>query len=244
MPHLERGPSEYSFSTPKNGSVTPSKMETFPPSAISPDVKSTSNIVLQNRHQVKGIQLTLTYGPWTFAEHIARQKELCKMRRKKSALGKATIAYRQQKLSRSLDEEMCNSLDEYEKSPKKSNIQTTIHECRHFYVTDSLEHGPATASVAMSERTLDPDKNTQQGLLGPTEFDVKREKSIMMPLSILPTTVNNVPSFTPIYQGTPAIEICSDIDTASDIDTLLPMVLSSWHARRTLCAMSPRDSTC
>jgi hypothetical protein len=65
----------------------------------------------------------------------------------------------------------------------------------------------------------------------------------MMPLSIFPSTANDLPSFTPIYQGT-AIEISTDIDTASDIDTLLPMVLSSWHARRTLCAMSPRDSTC
>jgi hypothetical protein len=122
--------------------------------------------VLQNRHQVKGIQLTPTYGPWTFAKHIARQKELCKMRRNKSALGKATIANCQQKLSQSLDDEMCNTLDEYEKSPRKCKIKTTIHECRHFYVTDSSEHAPATASVAMSESTLDPDKNTQQGYQG------------------------------------------------------------------------------
>jgi len=244
MPHLERGPSEYSFPTPKNRSGTPSSKESFSPNAVSPDVKSTSNIVLQNRHQVKGIQLTLTYGPWTFAKHIARQKELFKMQRNKSALGKATIAYCQQKLSRSLDDEMCNALDEYEQLPKKCKIQMTIHECRHFYVTDSSEHAPATASVAMSESTLDPDKTTEQGLSGPNECNVKREKSVMMPLSIFPTTANNVPSFTPIYQCTPAIEISTDIDTVSDIDTLLPMVLLSWHARRTLCAMSPRDSTC
>jgi hypothetical protein len=119
MPHLEYGPSEYSFPTPKNGLGMPSSMESFPPNAVSPDVKSTSNIVLQNRHQVKGIQLTLTYGPRTFAEHIAHQKDLCKMRRNKSALGKAAIAYRQQKLSQALDGEMCNALDEYEKFPRK-----------------------------------------------------------------------------------------------------------------------------
>jgi hypothetical protein len=201
-------------------------MELFPPNAVSPDVKSKSNIVLQNRHQVKGIQLTLTYGPWTFAEHFAHQKDLCKMQRNKSALGKATIAYRQQKLSRALDDEMCNALDGYEKSPRKCKIQTTIYECRHFNVTDVSEHAPATASVAMSESTLDPNKNTQQGLSGPNEFNVKRENSIMMPLSIFSSTANNLPSFTPIYQGT-AIEISTDIDTASDIDTLLPMVLSS-----------------
>ncbi len=115
MPCLERGSSEYSFPTAKNGSGTPSSIESFPPNAVSPDVKSTSNIVLQNQHQVKGIQLTLTYGPRTFAEHIAHQKDLCKMRRNKSVLGKATIAYCQQKLSQALNDEMCNALDEYEK---------------------------------------------------------------------------------------------------------------------------------
>ncbi len=109
MPHLEPGSSEYSFPTPKMGSGTPSSMESFPPNAVSPDVKSTSNILLQNQHQVKGIQLTLTYGPRTFSKHIAHQKDLCKMRRNKSALRKATIAYCQQKLSQALDDEMCNA---------------------------------------------------------------------------------------------------------------------------------------
>jgi hypothetical protein len=72
---------------------------------------------------------------------------------------------------------MCNALDEYEKSPRKCKIQTTIHECRHFYVTDFLEHAPATTSIAISESTLAPDKNTQQGLPGPNEFNVKNENS-------------------------------------------------------------------
>ena len=136
MPHLERVPSEYSFPTPKNGLGTPSSMESSPPNAVSPDVKSTSNVVLQNRHQVRCIQLTLTCGPRTFAEHIANQKDLCKIRRKKSALGKATIAYRQLKLSRALDDEMCNALDVYEKSPRKRKVQTTIEGCKPFYVTN------------------------------------------------------------------------------------------------------------
>ncbi len=97
------------------------------------------------------------------------------MRRNKSALGKATIAYCQQKLSQTLDDEMCNALDEYEKSPRKCKIQTTIYECRHFYVTYFSEHAPATASIANSESTLDSDKNTQQGLSGPNEFNVKKD---------------------------------------------------------------------
>jgi hypothetical protein len=79
-------------------------------------------------------------------------------------------------LSGALDDEMFNALDEYEKLQRKCKIQTTIHECRHFYVTDFSEHAPAPASIAVSESTLDPDKITQQGLSGPTEFNVKREK--------------------------------------------------------------------
>jgi hypothetical protein len=72
---------------------------------------------------------------------------------------------------------------------------------------------------------------------------LKRGKSIMIPVPVFSSTVNDQPSFTPIHQGTET-EISTDIATASDVDTLLPMVLSSWHARRTLCALSPRDSTC
>jgi len=219
-------------------------MESSPPNAVSPDVKSTSNIVLQNRHQVKGNQLTLTCGPRTFAEHIANQKDLCKIRRKKSALGKATIAYRQQKLSQAQDDEMCNALDEYEKSPRKCKIQMTIDECKHFYVTDFSEHTPATASIAVSESTVDPDNNTtHQGLSRPNELNLKRGKSIMITVPIFSSTVNDQPSFTLIHRATET-EISKANATASDVDTLLPMVLSSWHARRTLCALSPRDSTC
>ncbi len=65
----------------------------------------------------------------------------------------------------------------------------------------------------------------------------------MMPVSVFSSTVNDQPSFTSIHPGTET-EISTDIATASDVDTLLPMVLSSWHAKRTLCALSPRDSTC
>jgi len=218
-------------------------MESSPPNTVSPDVKSTSNVLLQNRHQVKGIQLTLTCGPRTFAEHIANQKDLCKMRRRKSALGKATIAYRQQKLSPALNDEMCNALDEYEKSPRKCKVQTTIEGCKPFYVTDFSEHAPTTESISVSESTLVPDKNTQQGLSGPNELNWKRGKSIILPVPDFSSTVKDQPSFTLIHQDTET-EISMNIASANDVDTLLPMVLSSWHVRRTLCTLSPRDSTC
>ena len=64
----------------------------------------------------------------------------------------------------------------------------------------------------------------------------------MKQVPVISSTVNDQPSFTPIHRGTET-EISTDIATSSDVDTLLPMVLSSWHARRTLCALSPRDST-
>jgi hypothetical protein len=69
---------------------------------------------------------------------------------------------------------MCNALDEYDKSPRKCKIQMTIDECKHFYVTDFLEHAPATASIAVIKSTLVPDNNTQQGLSGPNELNLKR----------------------------------------------------------------------
>mgnify|MGYP000082150308 FL=1 len=63
MPHLERGPSEYSFSTPKNESATPSSIDKMPPYASLPDIKLTSTRVLQNREQEKGIQFSHTRRP-------------------------------------------------------------------------------------------------------------------------------------------------------------------------------------
>ena len=49
MPHLERGPSEYSFSTPKNESATPSSNDMMPPYASLAEIKLTSTNVLQNQ---------------------------------------------------------------------------------------------------------------------------------------------------------------------------------------------------
>jgi hypothetical protein len=70
MPHLERGPSEYSFSTPKDESATPSSIDTMPPFASLPDIKLTSTRVLQNREQEKGIQFSQTRGPQKYDEKM------------------------------------------------------------------------------------------------------------------------------------------------------------------------------
>ena len=70
MPHLERGPSEYSFPSPKNESATPSSMDTMPPDALSLDVNLTSRRVLQNREQEKGIQFSHTSRPQKHAEQM------------------------------------------------------------------------------------------------------------------------------------------------------------------------------
>ena len=70
MPHLERGPSEYSFSTPKDESATPSSIDTMPPYASLPDIKLTSTRVLQNREQEKDIQFSHTRGPQKYDEKM------------------------------------------------------------------------------------------------------------------------------------------------------------------------------
>jgi hypothetical protein len=70
MPHLEHGPLEYSFPTPKNESATPSSMDTMPPDTLSLDVKLTSRRVLQNRKQEKGIQSSHTSRPQKHAEQM------------------------------------------------------------------------------------------------------------------------------------------------------------------------------
>ena len=113
-------------------------------------------------------------------------------------LGKATIPYRQQKLSRALDDEMCNALDEYENWQENAKSRRQLMSA-NISVTDFLDHAPATASIAMSESTLDPDKNTQQGLSGPNELNLKRGKSVIIPVPVFSSTVNDQPSFTPIH---------------------------------------------
>ena len=67
MPHLERGPSEYSFSTPKNESATPSSNDMMPPYASSlAEIKLTSTNVLQNQVHEKGIMR----GPQKYDEQM------------------------------------------------------------------------------------------------------------------------------------------------------------------------------
>ncbi len=45
----------------------------------------------------------------------------------------------------------------------------------------------------------------------------------MIPVPVFSSTVNDQPSFTLIHQGTET-EISTDIASASDVDTLLPIV--------------------
>ena len=70
MPHLERGPSEYSFSTRKNESATPSSIDKMPPYASLPEIKLTSTHVLQNREQQTGIQFSHTRGSLKYDEKM------------------------------------------------------------------------------------------------------------------------------------------------------------------------------
>jgi hypothetical protein len=105
--------------------------------------------------------------------HIRRTCAKCEGTRVRS--GRQPLLIANKSCPKLLMMKCATPLDEYEKLPRKCKIQTTIHECRHFYVTDFLEHAPATASIAISESTLDPNKNIQQGLSGPNEFNVKRE---------------------------------------------------------------------
>ncbi len=94
-------------------------------------------------------------------------------------------------------------------------------------------HAPATASIAVSESTLDPDKNTQQGLSGPNEFNVKREKSIMMPVSSFSSTAKDQPSFTPIHRGT-------ETEISTDIATLVMLILChQWS-----CQVGTQEGHC
>ena len=70
MPHLERGPSEYSFSTPKNESATPSSNDMMPPYASLAEIKLTSTHVLKNWEQQKGIQLSHTRWSQKYDEQM------------------------------------------------------------------------------------------------------------------------------------------------------------------------------
>jgi len=69
MPHLKRGPSEYSFSTPNNESATPSSNDIKQPYASLAEIKLTSTHVLQNREHEKGI----TRGPQKYDEQMKQK---------------------------------------------------------------------------------------------------------------------------------------------------------------------------
>ena len=141
------------------GSPT-SREPSLPQNAITPDVEVLSRSTNANRPGIKnGVKATPIYGPRTYASHISHQKELCKMKRKqkqmKMELAKATIDYRQKKLSNALDEEMCTAVNEYELSTSRKT-QVTIDQCLPFYVASStqhtsLNHSASTAPIAVNE---------------------------------------------------------------------------------------------
>jgi neutral trehalase len=163
MPRLEPDPPLLS-SIPTPYDVVPgsptSREPSLPQNAITPDVEVLSRSTNANRPGIKnGVKATPIYGPRTYASHISHQKELCKMKRKqkqmKMELAKATIDYRQKKLSNALDEEMCTAVNEYELSTSRKT-QVTIDQCLPFYVASStqhtsLNHSTSTAPIAVNE---------------------------------------------------------------------------------------------
>ena len=163
MPRLEPDPPLLS-SIPTPYDVVPgsptSREPSLPQNAITPDVEVLSRSTNANRPGIKnGVKVTPIYGPRTYASHISHQKELCKMKRKqkqmKMELAKATIDYRQKKLSNALDEEMCTAVNEYELSASRKT-QVTIDQCLPFYVASStqhtsLNHSASTAPIAVNE---------------------------------------------------------------------------------------------
>lgn len=162
MPRLEPDPPLLSsIPTPYDVPGSPiSREPSLPQNAITPDVEVLSRSANANRPGIKnGVKVAPIYGPRTYASHISHQKDLCKMKRKqkqmKLELAKATMDYRQKKLSNALDEEMCTAVNEYELSASRKT-QVTIDQCLPFYVASStqhtsLNHSASTAPTAVNE---------------------------------------------------------------------------------------------
>ena len=156
MPRLEPDPPLLSsIPTPYDVTGSPTSREPSPQNAIQPDVDVLSRTTNANRPVKNGVKVTPIYGPRTYASHISHQKDLCKMKRKqkqtKMELAKATVDYRQKKLSHALDEEMCTAVNEYKLSASRKT-QVTLDQCLPFYVTSSTQHKSSThsASTALS----------------------------------------------------------------------------------------------
>ena len=107
MPRLEPDPPLLSsIPTPYDVTGSPTSRVPSPQNAIQPDVDVLSRTTNANRPVKNGVKVTPIYGPRTYASHISHQKDLCKMKRKqkqmKMELAKATVNYRQKKLSNAL----------------------------------------------------------------------------------------------------------------------------------------------
>ena len=160
MPRLEPDPPLLSsIPTPYDVPGSPTTREPLLQNSITPDVKVLSRTTNANRPGQNGVKVTPIYGPRTYASHISHQKDLCEMKRKqkqmKMELAKATIDYRQKKLSNALDEEMCTAVNEYELSGSRKT-QVTLDQCLPFYVASSTRHtlsnhSASTAPSAVKE---------------------------------------------------------------------------------------------
>ena len=169
MPRLEPDPTLLSsIPTPYDVPGSPTSREpSLPQNAITPDVEVLSRSTNANHPGIKnGVKVTPIYGPRTYASHISHQKDLCEMKRKhkqmKMELAKATIDYRQKKLSNALDEEMCTAVNEYELSASRKT-QVTLDQCLPFYVASSTQHTLSNHSASTAPSAVNESVNELKG---------------------------------------------------------------------------------
>lgn len=167
MPRLEPDPPLLSsIQTPNDGTGSPISREPLPQNGIQPDVEELSRSTNANRPGRNGVKVTPIYGPRTYASHISHQKDLCKMKRKqkqmKMELAKATIEYRQKKLSNSIDEEMCTAVKEYELLASRKT-QVTLDQCLPFYVASSTQQKLSKHSVSTALSDVNESVNELKG---------------------------------------------------------------------------------
>ena len=167
MPRLEPDPPLLSsIPTPYDVPGSPTTREPLLQNSITPDVKVLSRTTNANRPGQNGVKVTPIYGPRTYASHISHQKDLCEMKRKqkqmKMELAKATIDYRQKKLSNALDEEMCTAVNEYELSASRKT-QVTLDQCLPFYVASSTRHTLSNHSASTAPSAVNESVNELKG---------------------------------------------------------------------------------
>ena len=167
MPRLEPDPPLLSsIPTPYDVNGSPTTREPLQQNIIQSDIDVLSRTTNANSSGKHGVKVTPIYGPRTYASHISHQKDLCKMKRKqrqiKMELAKATIDYRQKKLSNALDEEMCTAVNEYELSASRKT-QVTLDQCLPFYVTSSTRHKSSKHSTSTALSAVNESVNELKG---------------------------------------------------------------------------------